>query len=837
MNKQYRVVRLLVALILAVAILAALPLAASGEGSDLSAGYGAERLDPVSKQVYFTLREHAEAIAAGQTADAYLTVGEDEFAQWGVRNQWSNADFGVEGLVDQHRNEAITRFWDQIDLNAVVDALLHDCPFSLYWFDKTVGLQYSSGSNMTGKGGVFDSVFIMEVSFFFDVSPCYRSAVYDPQKPTVDLQKTTAAYATLANARAIVAEYADASDYEKLKAYCDRICLLTEYNDAVTDPSYAGGYGDPWQAVYVFDGDPTTSVVCEGYAKAFQILCDLSTFVGDVRCYTVTGDMIGGRGAGSHMWNVVSIGGEQYIVDVTNTDTGTIGSNGSLFLAGYSSQTSTGFGVNTGSGNIIFNYDQGTLAQWGTESDSILRISSKSYQPTEIEILLPETLYYTGNPITVGEENADILYACKGGDSLTERYHWSYRWYASNGFQSISAPTDVGTYVLAVTATNKTRPSDSSTKRITVKIEKAVPTYTLPTGLEATYGDLLGSVSLPAGFAWKSGDASVGTAGVHSFIAVYTPADTKNYQSVEVSVEVTVLRAIPAYMIPSDLNARYGDLLSDIALPSGFSWQDPTLRVGDVGERSFKVVYTPSDRENYLTVTDIDVTVTVTPRDIADAEVLLGNSPVYSGNALVQSIASVKANGVDVTYTVSGNTATEIGVYTMTLTGTGNFTGTKTVEWRIMPDLRFVENLTLENVKSIDREEIEQIISLLADQAEDWVELLDELNGFLSRIELVASEREAVIAEAGTWSAESVKSSEKAAIEALLGRVNALLEGNNLTNTEKAPLREAKTNLDACLKKLQDEQMKVIFIIVGAGAAVLLLGTVIGVLAKKKKSN
>lgn len=30
------------------------------------------------------------------------------------------------------------------------------------------------------------------------------------------------------------------------------------------------------ELIWVFDGDSSTNVVCEGYAKAFQYLCDLS---------------------------------------------------------------------------------------------------------------------------------------------------------------------------------------------------------------------------------------------------------------------------------------------------------------------------------------------------------------------------------------------------------------------------------------------------------------------------------------------------------------------------------------------------------------------------------
>ena len=60
--------------------------------------------------------------------------------------------------------------------------------------------------------------------------------------------------------------------------------------------------------------------VCEGYAKAFQLLCDLTTFNNNIACYTVSGVMTGATGAGNHMWNVVHMDDENsYLVDVTNS--------------------------------------------------------------------------------------------------------------------------------------------------------------------------------------------------------------------------------------------------------------------------------------------------------------------------------------------------------------------------------------------------------------------------------------------------------------------------------------------------------------------------------------
>ncbi len=70
--------------------------------------------------------------------------------------------------------------------------------------------------------------------------------------------------------------------------------------------------------------------------------------------------------------------------------------------------------------------------------------------------------------------------------------------------------------------------------------------------------------------------------------------------------------ALPEYELPT-LTAAYGQTLGDITLPEGFSWQDElTTSVGEVGSRVFLVTYTPSDPLKFKTVTDLQVTITVT---------------------------------------------------------------------------------------------------------------------------------------------------------------------------------------------------------------------------------
>ncbi len=96
------------------------------------------------------------------------------------------------------------------------------------------------------------------------------------------------------------------------------------------------------------------------------------------------------------------------------------------------------------------------------------------------------------------------------------------------------------------------------------------------------------------------------------------PTDAGNYIAVltcgEVSVQVsyTIEKAVPQYVIPSGLSAKYGQTLADVTLPTGWNWQDPlTTSVGDVGKKNFKATYTPEDKQNYNPVSDIDVEVTV----------------------------------------------------------------------------------------------------------------------------------------------------------------------------------------------------------------------------------
>ena len=270
------------------------------------------------------------------------------------------------------------------DCAAIISALLVDLPYELYWFDKTT--KYSLLSPLPG---IVTSPSANEIYLYGNAEFTLRVAqtyAVDSNRLTVKNVGTTV-NTVKNNALAIVNKTYN-SDYERLKGYCDEICNLVSYNDAAAGGGVA--YGDPWQLIHVFDhteASTTKQVVCEGYAKAFQYLCDLSVankkFTNDkIDSYTVTGYMAstdstgaGGstvKGAGPHMWNVVTMDNDKsYLVDVTNCDAGTIGSNYQLFLVG-----SAG-----GSADTI-NYIEIVYNEDGTEKEQITHKEASDYDFT-----------------------------------------------------------------------------------------------------------------------------------------------------------------------------------------------------------------------------------------------------------------------------------------------------------------------------------------------------------------------------------------------------------------------------------------------------------------------
>ncbi len=128
---------------------------------------------------------------------------------------------------------------------------------------------------------------------------------------------------------------------------------------------------------------------------------------------------------------------------------------------------------------------------------------------------------------------------------------------------------------------------------------------------------------------------------------------------------------------PSGAVVTYGESAGNCTLASGPAYTD-------VGVYT---VYYQVTKTNYNTVTG-SAKVSIGKCDISSAAVTLDSAALtYNGSEQTKEVASVEVNGRTLTagtdYTVSGNKGTDQGSYTITLTGNGNYTGTKKVTFTI----------------------------------------------------------------------------------------------------------------------------------------------------------
>ena len=113
--------------------------------------------------------------------------------------------------------------------------------------------------------------------------------------------------------------------------------------------------------------------------------------------------------------------------------------------------------------------------------------------------------------------------------------------YAGNG------QVGAGTYTVTASFTgDKDNYTGIEPMSATLTINKAVPSCELPENLTATAGQTLSEIALPEGWSWADDTLSVGEEGGNGFTAVYTPADTANYETVNAELTVAVQAAGPS---------------------------------------------------------------------------------------------------------------------------------------------------------------------------------------------------------------------------------------------------------------------------------------------------
>ena len=348
-------------------------------------------LTGAEKTCYDVMKEQIRKIAAGTVSSSQIYVPiPDEYL-----HEYTAEMLGVENIYDTEitkaAKDALKAVVD-IDMKRVVRSLMLDMPYELYWFDKTVG--YSKGFVVAYRyrkiNGIETLSFatpssysVPAIRFSFTVAEAYRCGTAKDYTFNWDLAAKARSAAEKAAEDVIRINNSVSSDYAKLYEYKKLIQNYSEYNHAAL--SNGTPYGDPWQMIYVFDDDPSTKVVCEGFSKAFKFMCDISSFAGDINCYLVSGFM-GGTG-GQHMWNNVRMeDGKIYLVDVTNSrgDAAVNFLGGAEYKPGtYITPTSSADGTyRTYAYYCGYNYfyDKLTLSLY---DDDILRYSTAAYDTSQ----------------------------------------------------------------------------------------------------------------------------------------------------------------------------------------------------------------------------------------------------------------------------------------------------------------------------------------------------------------------------------------------------------------------------------------------------------------------
>ncbi len=388
--------------------------AAGAAGSSQTGGKKSKKVTGASltgqdRVIYDALLARAAEVAAGREAS---TVVEVPFTDLGIDpdKDYTAADLGLDYIYRKVDGQGE---WNP-DVGTAVDAMFTydahkifqrlwaDSPYELYW--QKGGIAWSGTSayktSASGYGDQYEGYVHLSdqaVTFSMRVESKYRLG---GDEFTADTAKTGAASAASGFAQSIVAD-ADSqglSDYDRLVYYKDRICAEVSYNDDAREGGDAYPDGGAWDLIYVFDQNPDTNVVCEGYSEAFQYLCELTVFQNSRVCaYCPTGFMTGGIGEGDHKWNIIHMDdGKNYMADVTNSDQESVGEDGSLFLKGISGSVDGGYSLSWEekeviveeegrtfvytypAGSISYTYDSDTRALF---TDEELTLSAEDYVP------------------------------------------------------------------------------------------------------------------------------------------------------------------------------------------------------------------------------------------------------------------------------------------------------------------------------------------------------------------------------------------------------------------------------------------------------------------------
>lgn len=360
------------------------------------------------------------------------------------------------------------------------------------------------------------------------------------------------------------------------------------------------------------------------------------------------------------------------------------------------------------------------------------------------------------------------------------------------GTLTISAPADL--YADGTTAKEATVENNLVDTSVAVNVTYSTADGSAP----KTAGTYTASVTVGGATASVEFELVKRSAAAENF--VYTAPEnlvydgTAKYAAVEVSPEITGMGAITV------------------------TYYKDGEAVEPINAGTYTVKVSTADSDKYYAINDVELaSFTINAKDISDGFIILGDALTYNGKEQTQTVEKVLPTGTapEATYTVSGNKATNVGVYLLTVTGTGNFTGEAKIAYEIAVDASGVEGLTIENVKSSDKENVEYVYNQLEnavkdladeDKISEWNTLQSYCAAMRQRIEIVANGLAGYKEKTAEYNIDTVTSDDADTLESFDYEVGQFYfeHHNNLTEDETKEFDNILAEITALRYRISD---------------------------------
>lgn len=196
----------------------------------------------------------------------------------------------------------------------VQDAFDREHP-EVFWLSGRSSVSYLGGWSYSTRGNVCTIYYQADMVVWLNYSGFdIRADEYTDPQTLVSAINTRDALV-----QEILADCPDGSDYDRLGYLNDVLVSRNAYNSAVAVGKSSKALASAWECISALEGrSGIGGPVCEGYARAFQVLCNEL----NIPCVLVDGTAISypGEEPEEHMWNYVQLDGGWYAVDVTWND-------------------------------------------------------------------------------------------------------------------------------------------------------------------------------------------------------------------------------------------------------------------------------------------------------------------------------------------------------------------------------------------------------------------------------------------------------------------------------------------------------------------------------------